>query len=108
MISENVLKEATDRLISRFNPEKIILFGSQARGDATEHSDVDLLVVCGCPERRRPLVLEMYRALKGMGFAKDIIVMTPQEFEIGKCYVGTIANPASKEGRVLYERWEKQ
>jgi uncharacterized protein len=104
MISESVLKEATDRLVSRFHPEKIILCGSQARGDAHEHSDVNLLVVCECPDRRRPLILDMYRALKGMDFAKDIIVMTPKEFELGKYYVGTIADPASKEGRVLYER----
>lgn len=103
-ISEEILSEATRRLVEQFNPEKIILFGSQARGEAHEHSDVDFLVICECPERRRRLVLEMYQALKGMGFAKDIIVMTPEEFDMGKYYVGTLANPASSEGRVLYER----
>ena len=104
MISETILREATDRLVSRFHPDKIILFGSQARGDATEHSDVDLLVLCerGC--KRHALIVEMYRSLKGLGFAKDIFVMTKKEFELDSQISGTIARPASKEGRVLYER----
>ncbi len=104
MISESILNEATQRLVSRFHPDKIILFGSQARGDATEHSDVDFLVVCECGLKRRNLIVEMYRALKGLGFAKDIFVMTEKEFELDRQFTGTIARPASREGRVLYER----
>lgn len=45
----------------------------------------------------------MDRTLRGIGIAKDVIVLTPDEFEIYKYIVGTIARPASKEGRILYE-----
>ena len=104
MVSAYILGEATRRLVETFHPERIVLFGSQARGTASEHSDVDLLVVCRFEGRRRRLMVEMDRALWGLGIAKDIIVLTPQEYERDKRIPGTIARPASREGKVLYER----
>ncbi len=104
MVSAEILNEAARRLVEQFHPERIILFGSQARGTANQHSDVDLLVVCFFEGQRRRLMVEMDRALWGLGIAKDIIVLTPQEFERNKRIPGTIARPASQEGRVLYER----
>lgn len=47
---------------------------------------------------------EMARALDGMGFSKDIVIVTPDEFEVDKDIPGTIARYVSKEGRLLYER----
>lgn len=104
MISESILKEAADRLVSRFHPEKIILFGSQARGTAHPRSDVDLLVICDVIGKRHDLLVEMYRALGGIDMATDIVVLTPKEYELDQKITGTIARPASKEGRLLYER----
>jgi predicted nucleotidyltransferase len=103
MISDEVLNEITERLVKGFHPDKIILFGSQARGTADNRSDVDLLVVCGVPNGRRSLTLAMDRALWGLRLARDIIVLTPEEFEQGRHIPGTIARPASLEGRILYE-----
>ena len=91
------------RLVDRFHPEKIILFGSQARGTADDRSDVDILVVCSFAGKRRHLMLEMDRALTGLGLARDIMVLTPEEFELDRHIPGTIARPAWKEGKVLYE-----
>jgi predicted nucleotidyltransferase len=45
MVSEQTLAEVTKRLVNGFHPYKIILFGSQARGTADEHSDIDILVI---------------------------------------------------------------
>lgn len=104
MVSADILDEATRRLVEKFHPEKIILFGSQARGTANEHSDVDLLVICHFEGPRRGLMVEMDRALWGVGFARDIIVMTPEEYQRDVRIPGTIARPASREGKVLYER----
>ena len=104
MVSTETLNEAARRLVERFHPERIILFGSQARGTANERSDVDLLVVCSFEGQRRRLMIEMDRALWGLGIAKDIIVLTPQEYERDKRIPGTIARPASQEGEVVYER----
>lgn len=103
MISESILKEATERLVSQFHPEKIILFGSQARGTATERSDVDLMVICRTFEKRRALMVEMDRALRGLRADIDVVILTPEEFELDRQIVGTIARPAATEGRILYE-----
>jgi predicted nucleotidyltransferase len=104
MLSQTTIHEAVDRLVSRFEPERIILFGSQARGTADEHSDVDLLVICRIDGGRRKLMVEMDRSLSGLGFARDVIVVTPEEFERDKHIPGTVARPASLEGQVLYAR----
>ena len=104
MVTEQTLTEVTKRLVKGFQPEQIILFGSQARGTADDHSDVDILVVCPIKGSRRALTLNMYRTLKGLGIAKDIIILTKEEFERNRRIPGTIARPAWLEGKVLYER----
>ncbi len=103
MISEKKIQEATQRLAEIFHPQKIILFGSQARGSMDEHSDVDLLVICTFQGSRRALMVAMDRTLSGIGFARDIIVLTPEEFDRDRHIPGTVARPAWKEGKVLYE-----
>jgi len=103
MISNETLSKARERLVDGFHPEKIILFGSQARGTADDRSDVDILVVCSFSGKRRHLMLEMDRALRGLNLARDIMILTPEEFELDRHIPGTIARPAWKEGRVLYE-----
>lgn len=106
MISEKTIQEAAGRLVEKFHPDRIILFGSYARGTADEHSDVDFLVITRAAERvnRRRLMSEMDQALRGLALARDIVILTPDEFEEDKEIPGTIARYVSKEGRVLYER----
>jgi predicted nucleotidyltransferase len=103
MVNVDILKEATERLVSRFHPQRIILFGSQARNTADERSDVDLLIVSRFKGDRRQLMVAMDRALRGLPIARDIVILTPEEYERDKEIPGTIARPASREGRVLYE-----
>jgi HEPN domain-containing protein/predicted nucleotidyltransferase len=103
-VSEEMLQEATRRIVERFDPERIILFGSQARGRTHRHSDVDLLVLSDAPEGRRALSVAMDEALGELNFPSDIIVLTPEQFERDRRISGTVARPASVEGRVLYER----
>lgn len=103
MISEKTIQEAAQRLVNKFSPKTIILFGSQARGETDQHSDVDLLVICPIQGSRRTLMVAMDRALRGIGFARDIIILTPEEFNRDRHIPGTIARPASLEGRVIYE-----
>jgi uncharacterized protein len=104
MVSESILEEATQRLVSRFHPDKIILFGSQARGTAHPRSDVDLLVVCQFEGKRRGLMVEMDRELRYLEMASDISILTPKEYDLDRQLVGSLARPASLEGRILYER----
>lgn len=103
MVAENILNEVTKRLVEQFAPVRIILFGSQARGTADDRSDVDLLVVCPLTGRRRDLMVAMDRSLGGLGIARDVIVLTPEEYERSRHIAGTVARPAALEGKILYD-----
>ncbi len=104
MITEADLRQAVDALVARFRPDRVILFGSNARGTADVRSDVDLLVVCPVQGSRRALQVAMDRTLRGCRFARDIVILTREEFERDRHIPGTVARPAWLEGRVLYER----
>ncbi len=92
------------RIAESFAPEKIILFGSHARGDATEDSDVDLLVLFREVEEPHQRAAEMYSALIGCRLPKDIVVSTTARFERYRNVVNTVYWPAAREGKTVYER----
>ncbi len=92
------------RITGRFQPEKIILFGSYARGEATDDSDVDLLVVMHVKGSRRRKANEIDLALSGRTVPLDLIVVTPEQFDRQKDLIGTIVRQAAREGKVVYER----
>ncbi|MEK7384416.1 MAG: nucleotidyltransferase domain-containing protein [Elusimicrobiota bacterium] len=94
-----------DRIVRGFSPEQVILFGSYARGEAGPDSDVDLLVVLPRIEgSRRKKCVDIRVALHGMGLAKDIIILTPEELAAERTIPGTIGRAVEREGRTLYER----
>lgn len=103
MVSLDILSQIRQRLVEQFHPQRIILFGSQARGTADSRSDVDLLVIAEPGTSRRKTALEMDRALKGLGIARDIVLLTLEEFDRDRQIPGTVARPASLEGMVLYD-----
>jgi predicted nucleotidyltransferase len=106
MVTDETLRLATERLVEQFRPQRVILFGSQARGTADARSGVDLLVICSVPPgqgNRRTLMVAMDRALRGVEMGTDVVVLTPEEFERDRQIPGTVARPAWREGRVLYE-----
>lgn len=92
------------RIVDRFQPERIVLFGSHARGAARPDSDVDLLVVLAANGAKRRTTVEIYGLLAGIGMSKDIVVVTLEEVEKYRNVVGTVIRPALREGKVLYER----
>jgi predicted nucleotidyltransferase len=92
------------RIAKRFDPDKIILFGSSAREEAGPDSDVDLLVVMRVEGSRREKAVEIGVALQDIRVPKDIIVVTPEAFAWRQRVVGTIEWPAAHEGKVLYAR----
>jgi len=100
--ADRTLAAIVERIVERFHPERIILFGSRARGTARADSDVDLLVVMPFTGSRLKLVVEIRKTLRGLGIAKDIVIMTPEEFAVRKEIPGTVAYPAAREGRALH------
>ncbi len=100
-VQENI-DRMVKRIVRKFQPEKIILFGSHARGDARPDSDVDLLVVMPVEGSRFEKGLEIRGALRGIPVSVDVMVTTPERFAWRKNIVGTIEWPATREGRILY------
>ena len=101
---QKTIKRMVKRIVERFNPDQVILFGSHARGTAGPDSDVDLLVVMPLGGSRREKAVEIGVALHGIGVPKDIVVTTPEDFEWRKEIPGTIERPAALEGKILYAR----
>lgn len=103
MVAFNILDEAVRRLVEAVHPQRIILFGSQARGTADGRSDVDLLVICPIRGERQEMELSMERSLRGLRLPRDLVLLSPEEFERDRHIPGTVARPASLEGKVLYD-----
>ena len=95
-------------IVDEVDPEQVILFGSRARGDATENSDVDLLVVetgpFGADRNRLTEEASLYRALAGLGVRKDILIYSRDEVEYWRDSLNNVVARALREGKVLYER----
>lgn len=101
--AEGRLAEAVRRLVDLFQPERVYLFGSQARGDANEDSDYDLMVIVAAadePEYRR--AQQAYGALWGVRLPIDVFVWTRHEFERQAPVVASLPATILREGRLLY------
>ena len=103
-ITNDVLADITRRIVEVVKPDKLILFGSRARGDAREDSDVDLLVIKPSDQASHLRALPIYRALRGLGVPKDILWVTPDEVAEWGGVVNHVVWRSLKEGRVLYEK----
>lgn len=103
-LAESVVSRMVKRIVDRFTPERVILFGSHAQGSAGADSDVDLLVVMPVKGSRRRKAVEIGVALHDFAVPKDIVISTPEDFSWRKDVVGTIEYPAAHEGRVVYAK----
>jgi predicted nucleotidyltransferase len=98
-----VLADIVERVVRAANPEKIVLFGSAARGTMGPNSDVDLLVIKKGKFNRHRLTVAIYRALRGKGVPVDVVVVTPEEVERYRHTHCLVICPALNEGKVIYE-----
>jgi predicted nucleotidyltransferase len=99
---EDVLAEIVRRIVRVAAPERIILFGSAARGEAGPGSDLDLLVIKPGQYHRGRLTEEIYVSLIGAGQAVDVVVVTPEDVERYRDALGLVIAPALREGREIY------
>lgn len=102
--THKALDEMVGRIVARFHPDQIILFGSYASGEPTQDSDIDLLIVMPVKDSCRRQANEIDLALADRSVPIDLIVLTPEKFDRQKNLMGTIAFEALREGRVIYER----
>ncbi|MCP9774370.1 nucleotidyltransferase domain-containing protein [Cyanobium sp. WAJ14-Wanaka] len=101
IVTRDGLEAFTRQLVEKFAPEKVILFGSQARGDAGLHSDADILVVM--PYEGRPFAKsrEIRRACKP-GFRVDLVIWRPEDIESRYRWGDPIIREALDHGEVLH------
>jgi predicted nucleotidyltransferase len=104
MIETNKINEIVNRIANRFDPDKIILFGSYASGNATNSSDLDLLVIKDADLPRHQRSFAIHKALIGSMVPMDILVYTQKEFEQEKNEKLSFLFTAIKTSKILYER----
>ncbi len=100
-----VLAEILRRLVAAYQPERVYLFGSKARGDEGPDSDYDLMVVVpdsAPPERRRSRLA--YQVLWGSGTAADVLVSTRESFDSRLAVKASLPATIVREGELLYAR----
>jgi predicted nucleotidyltransferase len=101
--TDPVLSELVRRLVAAYQPERIYLFGSVARGDAGPDSDYDIMVIVpdDAPPARRDCHLA-YRALQGLGISRDVLVWTRNDFEIRLHLKASLPFTIVREGKLLH------
>jgi uncharacterized protein len=104
MTPADYIQVMAERIVREYDPVKIILFGSHARGEAGPESDIDLLVVLPEVANKRQAAVAIRRLLTDLPVPKDIVVTTLEEIARRGGLVGTVLRPALCEGKLLYER----
>ncbi len=103
MIDQNTLQQAVGRIVDATQPRRIILFGSYGRNEATEDSDLDLMVIQPCVENQAATMVYLRRLLGSLGTGVDVLVYSEAEYERRSRVPGTVHYWARREGKMLYE-----
>ena len=104
MIATDLINDIVNKIALRFNPDKIILFGSYASGNQNNNSDIDLLVIKESDEPLQYRDFEIRKYLIGTSIPLDIIVYTNAEYEEEKSNRYSFISNTLKTSKILYER----
>jgi predicted nucleotidyltransferase len=104
MIDVHAIETVAQRIGEAANAERVVLFGSHARGNASEHSDVDLLVIADSELPRFKRSRALYGVVRPHPFAMDLIVYTPAEVERDLRSNASFVSAALRGGVVVYGR----
>lgn len=104
MLNEKTLNKVISRVVTAAHPLKVILFGSVARGNADEDSDIDLLVIEECVENKGKEMVRLRNVIGSVGVGVDILVYSKKEVTEKGHLPGTALYSALKKGKVVYER----
>lgn len=99
---ENLLSELVRRIVATVAPTRIILFGSSARQSMGPDSDLDVLVIMPDGVHRRRTSQTIYRSLRGLGMAKDVVVVNESDVHKYGKNPSLVIYPALHQGKELY------
>lgn len=102
-LPEETVSKLTRLLIEAARPRRIILFGSRARGEASEDSDMDVMVVQDAPADRLAEMVRLNRLLRWVDPPVDLLVVSEEKYDYWRDTPGNIYFEAASEGKVLYE-----
>ncbi len=103
-VDDALYQEIVRRVVALADPEKVIVFGSRARGDHRPDSEIDLLVIKEASEPRHKRARALYGALASIPVEMDIMVYTPQEVAEWRGVEQAFITTATRERVVLYDR----
>jgi len=104
MQQDGLLQQIVDRIRKVMAPERIILFGSRARGQGGNSSDYDLLIIQESDKPRYERSVPVYPAVSDLPAEVDVVVYTPQEVEEWSAVPQAFVTWAVREGKIIYER----
>ena len=102
--SDDLVRDIIRRIVQTAQPDKIILFGSRARGDARPDSDFDVLVIKESSEPRYRRSVPLYVALADLPAEVEVMVYTPEEIDEWRQVSQAFVTTAVREGTTIYER----
>ena len=103
-LDDDLVRDIVRRIVDAAHPEKVILFGSQARGKARPDSDFDVLVIKASDEPRYRRSVPLYVALADLPVEVEVMVYTPEEVEEWSAVPQAFVTTAVREGKTVYER----
>ncbi|VAW33098.1 hypothetical protein MNBD_CHLOROFLEXI01-4445 [hydrothermal vent metagenome] len=103
MIDEQRLKQTVQHIVEAAHPSRVILFGSYGRNEATENSDLDLMIIQPRVENQIEEMIHLRQILGSIGIGIDLLIYSEAEFERRRRVPGTVHYWAHREGRTLYE-----
>jgi predicted nucleotidyltransferase len=101
--ARQIVSTLTGVLIEAVHPKRIILFGSQAGGDAAPHSDFDIMVVEEKPANRFAEMVRLNRLIRSIDIAVDLLVVSDEMFQYWRETPGNVYYEAATAGQVLYQ-----
>jgi uncharacterized protein len=102
LITDDQVKDLVRRIVDTAHPEKVILFGSTARGEAGRYSDIDVAVVVPDGTHRRLTERHIYRAMIGFKLPVDVVVVTQSDLKKYENSPGLVYREILREGTLLY------